>query len=77
MTRAELLARKEAELVSVRAQIDATLARGAQSYTTEVQSATGFDLDKLYRRERELENEIQRLGRSTRFGKIGFSRITS
>jgi len=77
MSKATRLTRVRAELVSVQTQIDATLARGAQGYTTEVQGVTGFDLTKLYQRERSLLNEEARLARGTRFGKIGFCKVSS
>ena len=69
MTKAEWQTR----LGNIQTAITATLERNAASYSTEIQSLASLDLKTLRRMEREADNEIRRLERGTRFGKIGFT----
>lgn len=66
----------EARLTLVQSAITATLTRGVQSYSTEIQSLTSLGLDALRNEERSILNELARLERTTRFGKIKFVRAT-
>ena len=77
MSKATLKAIYEARLVKVRAAIDGTLDRNAHSYSTEIQSLTSLSLEELERMENSLVSKIERLDRGTRFGKLGFTRITA
>lgn len=77
MSKATLKARYEAELVKVRAAIDATLDSNVQSYSTEIQSLTRLGIEQLWAREEKLVSKIERLDRGTRFGKLGFTRVTA
>lgn len=77
MSKAALKAVYEARLVKVRAAIDGTLDRNAQSYSTEIQSLASLPLKELERMENSLVSKIERLDRGTRFGRLGFTRITA
>lgn len=77
MSKASEKAIYEARLTKVRTAIDATIDGNAQSYSTEIQSLTRLSLAELNAMEKDLTNRIERLGRGTRFGKIGFTRITA
>lgn len=71
-----LLSVYEARLTLIQSAITATLTRNASAYSTEVQSLTSLGIDKLRDLERDMVNEIDRLQRGSRFGPIGFKRIS-
>lgn len=65
----------EARLTLVQTAISNALANGhVQSYTTEIQGVTYRSLDALYALEKQTLNELRRLERGTRFGRVGFAR---
>lgn len=61
-------------LAKIQAAINATLDRGVQSYSTEIQSLTSLGLDELRRMERDALNELAKVDRGSRFGGIKFTR---
>jgi hypothetical protein len=62
-------------LASVQEAINATLARGVDGYTTgEGQSITSMKLRDLRIEEQAIINELARINRGTRFGRVGFAR---
>jgi hypothetical protein len=63
-------------LALVQAAIAGTLTRGVRSYSTEIQSLTAMSLAELRSEERAILNELARLNRGTRFGNIGFTRVS-
>ena len=63
----------ESRLTKIQTAIDATLDRGVQSYSTEIQSLTSLGLDQLRKMERDTRNEIARLDRGSRFGGVKFT----
>lgn len=77
MSKAAQKAVYEARLVKVRTAIDATLDGNVQSYSTEIQSLTRLSIKELTDMETALVSRIERLDRGTRFGKLGFTRVTA
>lgn len=77
MSNAARIATLNTRLTNVQTAIDATLARNAASYSTEIQSLTSLGLEQLQRMETSILNEITRLERGSRFKPIGFGRVTS
>ena len=77
LSNSERIATLQARLTLIQTAITATYTRGVASYSTEIQSLTSLGLDELHRQERAVINEIARLQRGSRFGPVGFKRITT
>lgn len=74
-TNATQLATLEARLTLIQTAITATLTRGVESYSTEIQSLKALGLTDLRRLESSTLNDIKRLERGSRFGAVGFKGV--
>lgn len=76
-TTSDRLATLQKRLTGVQAAIDGTLTRGVAGYTDAIgNSLSSMRLTDLRQEERAIINQIARLQRGSRFGKVGFVRPT-
>lgn len=75
MSNSDRIAVLQTRLAAVQAAINGTLDRNADSYSTEIQSVKSLSMTELVALESRTINEIARLTRGSRFGKVGFKRV--
>lgn len=77
MTVAARITTLNTRLTQVQTAITNTLTRGVDGYSTgEGQSVTSMKLNALRAEEKSIISELARLNRGSRFGKVGFARVT-